>query len=90
MGHPVATWSVRKVADPLQPELAIGAISGGHVAVWRNGQAALRCQEQALSQGWLQLAGAGIRAAANVFGDPTPEQMRNRHLIVLGKALPRG
>ena len=30
---------MRKVADPLQPELAIGAISAGKVAVWRNGQA---------------------------------------------------
>ena len=37
---PVVTWSVRKVSDPLQPELAIGAVGAvgaGNVAVWRCG-----------------------------------------------------
>ncbi len=37
---PVVTWSVHKVSDPLQPELAIGAVGAvgaGNVAVWRCG-----------------------------------------------------
>ncbi len=90
LGLPVATWSVRKVADPLQPELAIGAISGGHVAVWRNGQAALRRQEQALSQGWLQLQERELERRRRLFGDPTPEQLRNRHLIVVDDGIATG
>jgi predicted phosphoribosyltransferase len=28
---------VHKVSDPLQPELAIGAVGAGNVAVWRCG-----------------------------------------------------
>ena len=87
---PVATWSVRKVADPLQPELAIGAISGGHVAIWRNGQAALRRQEQALSQGWLQLQERELERRQRLFGDPSPKQLRNRHLIVVDDGIATG
>jgi len=87
---PVATWSVRKVADPLQPELAIGAISAGKVAVWRNGQAALRRQEQALSQGWLQLEERELERRQKLFGDPSPKQLRNRHLIVVDDGIATG
>ena len=87
---PVATWSVRKVADPLQPELAIGAISAGKVAVWRNGQAAVRCQEQALSQGWLQLQERELERRQKLFCDPSPKQLRNRHLIVVDDGIATG
>ena len=87
---PVATWSVRKVADPLQPELAIGAISAGKVAVWRNGQAAVRRQEQALSQGWLQLQERELERRQRIFGDPSPKQLRNRHLIVVDDGIATG
>ena len=90
MGHPVATWSVRKVADPLQPELAIGAISAGKVSVWRNGQAALRRQEQALSQGWLQLQERELERRQKLFCDPSPKQLRNRHLIVVDDGIATG
>lgn len=34
---PVVTWSVHKVSDPLQPELAIADVGAGNVAVWRCG-----------------------------------------------------
>ena len=87
---PVATWSVRKVADPLQPELAIGAISEGKVAVWRNDQAAVRCQEQALSQGWLQLQERELERRQKLFCDPSPKQLRNRHLIVVDDGIATG
>lgn len=43
---PVATWSVRKVTDPLQTELAIGATSAGKAAVWRDGQATAPAVDQ--------------------------------------------
>ena len=87
---PVATWSVRKVADPLQPELAIGAISAGKVAVWRNGQAAVRRQEQALSKGWLQLQERELKRRQKLFGDPSPKQLCNRHLIVVDDGIATG
>ena len=81
---------MRKVADPLQPELAIGAISAGKVAVWRNGQAALRRQDQALSQGWLQLQERELERRRMLLGDPTPEQLRSRHLIVVDDGIATG
>jgi putative phosphoribosyl transferase len=41
LGVPLTTWSVRKVADPACPELAIGAVTAGGVVAWRNGEGAL-------------------------------------------------
>ncbi len=39
LGMPLATWSVRKVADPADPEVAIGAVAPGGVILWRPGAA---------------------------------------------------
>ena len=81
---------MRKVANSLQPELAIGAISAGKVAVWRNGQAAVRRHDQALSQGWLQLQERELERRQKLFGDPSQKQLRNRHLIVVDDGIATG
>lgn len=87
---PVATWSVRKVSDPMQPELAIGAIAAGNVVVWRNSQAAGRRQELARRQGWLQIQEQEMMRRQRLFGDPTPEKLRNRHLVVVDDGIATG
>ena len=43
----------------------------------------MRRQEQALSQGWLQLQERELERRQKLFGDPSPKQLRNRHLIVV-------
>ena len=90
LGLPVATWSVRKVTDPLQPELAIGAIAGGNVVVWRNSQAAGKREELAHRQGWLQIQEQEMRRRQRLFGDPAPETLRNRPLIVVDDGIATG
>jgi putative phosphoribosyl transferase len=90
LGLPVATWSVRKVTDPLQPELAIGAIAGGNVVVWRNSKSAGKREELARRQGWLQIQEQEMRRRQQLFGDPAPETLRNRHLIVVDDGIATG
>lgn len=87
---PVATWSVRKVVDPQWPELAIGAIAAGGVAVWRNGHAAAQRQAAARRQGWLQAEERELVRRQRLFGDPAPEELRFRHLIVVDDGIATG
>jgi putative phosphoribosyl transferase len=87
---PVATWSVRKVADPQWPELAIGAIAHGGVSVWRNGHAALQREAMARSQGWFQVQEQELRRRQGLFGDPSPETLRDRPLIVVDDGIATG
>jgi putative phosphoribosyl transferase len=87
---PVATWSVRKVVDPLWPELAIGAIATGGVAVWRNGQAAADRAARARQLGWLQDQERELVRRQRLFGDPVPEELRFRHLIVVDDGIATG
>lgn len=87
---PVATWSVRKVADPRWPELAIGAIAHGGVAVWRNGHAAKAREAMARQRGWLQAQEQELLRRQRLFGDPLPEVLRGRHLIVVDDGIATG
>lgn len=87
---PVATWSVRKVADPQCPELAIGAIAHGGITVWRNGYEALQRESLARNQGWLQAQERELLRRQHLFGDPSPERLRGRPLIVVDDGIATG
>ncbi|MEX0588184.1 MAG: phosphoribosyltransferase family protein [Cyanobium sp.] len=87
---PLATWSVRKVADPRWPELAIGALAGGGVAVWRNGQAAGQRELLAHQQGWFQAQEKELVRRQRLFGDPAAAALRGRHLIVVDDGIATG
>ena len=87
---PLATWSVRKVADPQWPELAIGAIASGGVAVWRNGEGAERRQALARRQGWLHAQEQELVRRQQLFGDPRPEVLKAHHLIVVDDGIATG
>jgi putative phosphoribosyl transferase len=90
LGCPLVTWSVRKVADPLMPEVAIGAVAPGGVAVWRDGGAARRHESAARSRGWLAEQEAELERRQRLFGDPPPEQLRGRHLVVVDDGIATG
>lgn len=87
--RPVATWSVRKIADPAWPELAIGAIAAGGVTVWR--EAGRASQEQrARHEGWLQQQQAELLRRQRLYGDPAPADLQGRTLIVVDDGIATG
>ncbi len=87
---PLATWSVRKIADPAWPELAIGAVAAHGVVVWRNGDAARRRAQAAQQQGWLEGELQELERRRRLFGDPEDDQLRHRHLIVVDDGIATG
>lgn len=89
LGLPLATWAVRKVADPAQPEVAVGAVAGGGVAVWRDG-AGGRWAEAARRGGWLEEEQQELARRQRHFGDPAPEQLRGRPLVVVDDGIATG
>lgn len=84
LGLPLATWCVRKVADPTWPELAIGAVAAGGVVVWRDGG------ERARQQGWLQKEEQELERRQALFGDPDPRLLQGRHLVVIDDGIATG
>lgn len=90
LGLPLATWSVRKVADPANPELAIGAVAPGGVVVWRDGAAGRDLGDQARRQGWLAAQQRELARRQVRFGDPSPERLRHRLLVVVDDGVATG
>jgi putative phosphoribosyl transferase len=89
---PLATWSVRKVADPSSPELAIGAIAAGGVVVWRNGgqRGGREREDLARRHGWLNLEERELARRRALFGDPEPGALHQRHLVVVDDGIATG
>lgn len=87
---PLATWCVRKVADPANPELAIGAVAPGDVTVWRNGAAASRHEAAARRGGWLQAQRQELARRGELFGDPDPASLRGLPLVVVDDGVATG
>ena len=86
---PVRSWSVRKIADPAWPELAIGAVAAGGVTVWRGDGGAMR-EARARRQGWLQQQEAELLRRQRLYGDPAEEELIGRNLIVVDDGIATG
>jgi putative phosphoribosyl transferase len=87
---PLVTWSVRKVADPGWPELAVGAVAAGGVVVWRNGAGGRRRAATATEHGWLRDQMVELERRQRLFGDPPADQLGGRHLIVVDDGIATG
>jgi putative phosphoribosyl transferase len=87
---PLATWCVRKVANPANPELAIGAVAPGGVTVWRNGGEASSHEAAARRGGWLQVQCQELERRRQLFGDPDPASLRGRPLVVVDDGVATG
>lgn len=86
---PLATWSARKLADPAQPEFAIGAIAPGGVELWElPPRAPWPSPEQ--RQRILARQGEELRRRQRLFGDPDPATLRQRHLILVDDGIATG
>lgn len=87
--RPLRTWSVRKIADPAWPELAIGAIAAGGVTVWRRAAGASQ-EAQARQQGWLQQQESELLRRQRLYGDPAAAELLGRPLIVVDDGIATG
>jgi putative phosphoribosyl transferase len=87
---PLASWAVRKLAEPRWPELAIGAVAPGGVVLWaedRHTTAELSTQER---RTLVRQAQQEMARRQHRFGDPAPEQLRSRHLVVVDDGIATG
>jgi putative phosphoribosyl transferase len=89
LDRPVRSWSVRKIADPAWPELAIGAVAAGGVTVWRPEDGASG-EARARRLGWLQRQEAELQRRQRLYGDPDPNELAGRHLIVVDDGIATG
>jgi putative phosphoribosyl transferase len=87
---PLASWSVRKVADPAMPEVALGAVAPGGVSVWRNGGAARRHEAMAREQGWLAREEQELARRRRLFADPPGDQLAGCLLVVVDDGIATG
>ena len=87
---PLASWAVRKLTLPGQPEYAIGAIAAGDAVVWNS--SALR--QFGLSPERQQACIAAVRPELQrrqrLYGDPPAEQLRGRQLLVVDDGIATG
>ena len=87
---PLVTWSVRKVADPRWPELAVGAVAAGGVVVWRHGAGGRQPAATATEHGWLRDQERERQRRQRLFGDPPGDRLCGRHLIVVDDGIATG
>ena len=87
--RPVWPWSVRKIADPAWPELALGAMAGDGTTVWRPDVDPSQ-QRRARRCGWLQAQEQELQRRRDLYGDPRPEVLRGHPLIVVDDGIATG
>jgi len=82
---PLASWAVRKLADPSWPELALGAVAPGGVVLW-----APHSPPAAERQRWLEEQGRELQRRQGCFGDPEPRSLAGHHLVVVDDGVATG
>ncbi|QEY31227.1 phosphoribosyltransferase [Synechococcus sp. RSCCF101] len=90
LGRPLLTWSVRKIADPMWPEVALGAVAPGGVVVWRNGGGAVWRATTAIRHGWLREQQQELERRQQLYGDPAGRLLTGRHLVVVDDGVATG
>jgi putative phosphoribosyl transferase len=90
LGLPLATWAVRKVAHPASPEYALGAVAPGGVVLWDEREGGFLRLGEAERQQLVHHQEAELERRRQVFGDPAPETLRDRHLIVVDDGIATG
>ena len=87
---PLATWSVRKVSDPRDPEVAIGAVAPGGVLLWRPGLPPAAAASAAERRGWLAAEQRELERRRRCFADPDPESLRGQRLLLVDDGIATG
>ena len=86
---PLATWSARKLADPAQPEFAIGAIAPGGVVLWEL-PPGVPWPSADQRQRLLARQTEELQRRQRLFGDPDPADLRHRPLILVDDGIATG
>lgn len=90
LGLPLSSWSVRKLALPTDPEVALGALAAGGVVLW-DPQAAWKVhQNPVLRDQLLAREGRECERRCRLYGDPDPAELRGRELIVVDDGIATG
>ena len=87
---PLASWAVRKLGHPADPEVAIGAIAPGGVVLWDRAslrQLGLSPQQQDRLVADQQQE---LERRRRLFGDPEAAALRNRALLVVDDGVATG
>jgi putative phosphoribosyl transferase len=87
---PLASWAVRKLGHPADPEVAIGAIAPGGVLLWDRAslhQLGLSPQQQDQLVADQQRE---LERRRQLFGDPEPATLRDRALLVVDDGVATG
>ncbi|MEB3183208.1 MAG: phosphoribosyltransferase family protein [Cyanobacteriota bacterium] len=87
---PLHSWSVRKLSDPAWPELAIGAVAPGGVVLWAEDRASVEALAPESRRSLVRHGQAEMARRQRRYGDPAPEQLQGRHLIVVDDGIATG
>jgi putative phosphoribosyl transferase len=90
LGLPLACWAVRKIAHPASPETAIGAVAPGGIVLWDRPERGWRRLGEAERAALVAPQQRELERRRRRFGDPEPEQLRGRHLVVVDDGIATG
>lgn len=90
LGLPCASWAVRKLALPSQPEYAVGAIAAGDVVVWNPAALISRDLGSSDRQQLIERERGELLRRQQRFGDPPATALHGRHLIVVDDGIATG
>ena len=87
---PLASWAVRKLAHPLAPELALGAIAPGGVLIWEDAMAIVHGLNADLRQRIVAEQNGELERRRRLYGDPALSSLRHRPLLVVDDGVATG
>jgi len=87
---PLRCWAVRKLASPLEPEYALGAIASGGSVVWNQAALARTPLSQTQRERLVAAAMPELLRRQQRFGDARPQDLRGRHVIVVDDGIATG
>ncbi|MCS5691855.1 phosphoribosyltransferase family protein [Cyanobium sp. FGCU-6] len=87
---PLTTWSVRKLALPTQPEVALGALAPGGVILWDPHTAWMFDEHPVLRDQVVEREGRELERRRLLYGDADPSALTGRQLIVVDDGIATG
>ena len=87
---PLASWAVRKLAQPRAPELALGAIAPGGVLIWDEAIATSQGLTPSLQQRIVAEQSRELERRQRLYGDPEAALLRDRPLLVVDDGVATG
>lgn len=86
----LATWSVRKMTLPEDPEYALGALSLGPTIIWSDSPSAISSITNETRSAMIAAQEPELIRRQRTYGDPRPNQIRGRCVIVVDDGVATG